>query len=840
MRKLLIGFVSLGVVLAAYLLYSGLSDTPVIDTDAGAGFIEDAGDSNIGDFDGEIRKIDGVGLGTTKKAYYYTLNKKTKAVEREWGFEKLLHEVRDVWELEKPYINVFESDFACYITADKGQVQVETAVGSTTPRDAMFSGNVVIHILPKASSETKESFIYLDDITFLSDRSLLSTAGPVEFVSDDVQMRGTGLELVYNDQSDRLEFFRIVDLEALRIKDSQVAMFSTGEAEAEAPPEDQAQQPDEIAVALSPEKAETMPEEDQPPVEEKDVQLYKLVFSDNVLIDTPRELVFADDRICISDILWSKDSSERSGEVDAVGVDDANAVAAAGPEEQDGEPNTTVAQLSEPNEPAEPPGDIVITCDNGLVLVPMDSLKSLDDYMQPPVNTAAPGSEHPEQLEDDTGRTRFMTPIIDYNRLTGDVVANGLTELTFYAEDQAGAEANEPPAPIRITARDGAEFFPVSNHAVFKGDCVCTMPQADLTVTRDVTFESPEITVHLPQDKSKRPDIFAAGPAKLTLYLQDANDTNPPRDANDTATAKEPMPITITAQRQARFSAAANQIIFEDDCRCTTVREDPNGVTEYMLLSELITVDLPEDTNDRSSDPASDIKHLTASGGVVRLATTKTAKADPNLAGQVRDPNAAQSLGGVELQCSQVDYDPVRGLFVATGPPAIIQVKNSKISASGQDPNGLSLSKPCYAFFENFDTLKYFIHENRIVADAVSEQLLAAYYFPVVDGKAGEGIAATAPHVEVFLTETAEGRTELSSLAATGGIRYMDKEKGGDNEFLGSQLFYDHQSSIVKVTGDESQPCYFNGALLDQIEYNVKTRKTKSQIVAPGALQISQ
>ncbi|MHC4146284.1 MAG: hypothetical protein ACYSUD_16055 [Planctomycetota bacterium] len=310
--------------------------------------------------------------------------------------------------------------------------------------------------------------------------------------------------------------------------------------------------------------------------------------------------------------------------------------------------------MSEPNEPAEQPGDIVITCNNGLVLVPMDSPKSLDEYMQPPVNAAVPGSEHPGRIEDNTGRTRFLTPRIDYNAVTGDVVANGLTKVAFYVEDQAGTDANEPPAPIKITARDGAKFFPVSNHAVFKGDCVCTMPQADLTVPRDVTFESPEITVHLPQDKSKRPDIFAAGPAKLTFYAQDANDMNPPRDVNDTATVKEPVPITITAQRQARFSAAANQIIFEDDCRCTTVREDPNA----------ITVDLPEDTNESSSDLASGIKHLTASGDVVRLAATKTAKADPNLAEQIRDPNTAQPLGGVELQCSQVDYDPVRGLFV--------------------------------------------------------------------------------------------------------------------------------------------------------------------------------
>ena len=51
MRKLLVGFISLGVVFAAYVLYTGLSDTPTLRTDPGAEFIEPAADSNVGGFD---------------------------------------------------------------------------------------------------------------------------------------------------------------------------------------------------------------------------------------------------------------------------------------------------------------------------------------------------------------------------------------------------------------------------------------------------------------------------------------------------------------------------------------------------------------------------------------------------------------------------------------------------------------------------------------------------------------------------------------------------------------------------------------------------------------------
>jgi len=858
MRKVLIGFISFGCVLAAYLLYTGLSNSPVIESDPEAEFIEAVADSNIGAFDSNVGKIGDIGIGTTKKAEYITLNEQTKEVERIWGFEELYKE-DDLWRAKKPYVTVFEPEFTCYITADSGLMRLETAAERTTPKDGVFTGNVVIHVLPKESSDMKESFVYLDNVVFLSDRSQISTKGPVEYSSQDVYMQGKGLDVIYNDQGDRIEFFRIVHLEKLRIRDYQ-AMFAADEPQAGESAEvvalaegeklDEAEvaavpeQTNETIIAAGPKKAESTPEAVAEP---NDGVYYKCIVSKNVLVDTPKELIFADQRICISDIFWSKNSMRS----DVNDVNDTGAVAAAGQAEPAGDPNSlaavaavdtgdsdvAVAAQAEPNAPSEESWDVEITCENGIVLVPIDSKRQLEEFTQP---SAGSDSERPAEFEADTARTRFRAPRIDYNAVTGDVAADGESRLTLYSRDRDGADANEPPMPTKITARDSVNFFQAINQVVFKGDCRGSMPQKGLTEPKDVEFQSPEITVTLPEDKSKRADILAAGPVELTFYMQDANDVVAAKDPNSADTAKEPIPVTVTAQKRARFLEDLNQIVFEDDCNCMTIREDPNDFTEYMLLSELITVDLPEDTNDRSSGPAGGIEHLTASGGVVRLVVTKKAKTDPNLPEYVSDVNDAEILGGVEIKCAQVDFDPNQGLFKASGEPAEIWIDNSKVAVSEQDPNGFSLSGPCYAFLANYDSLKYFIKEDRIVAEAVPGGALWLHYVPVVDGvhDPDSMTTASAPHVEAFLAKTPDGRTELATMTATGGIDIKDLSNG--NHFLGSKLDYYHETSIMKITGDDSRPCLCNGALVDEIEYNVTTGKLDFQVVGPGAMQINQ
>ncbi|MCH8121362.1 MAG: LPS export ABC transporter periplasmic protein LptC, partial [Planctomycetes bacterium] len=199
MRKFVIGFISLAAVLVIYLLFSRLNKTPPIDTGAGAEFADAVADSNLGGFDSKVGLLGEIGVETIQKARFITLNK-NQEVEREWGFERLVHKIRDIWEIEKPYMNIYRRNFKCYITADIGNVQVETAVGKSTPKDATFTGNVVVHILPEGSSNIKESHIYLDDIIFLSEKSQLSTANSVKFVSEDTRMLGTGMELVYDDE----------------------------------------------------------------------------------------------------------------------------------------------------------------------------------------------------------------------------------------------------------------------------------------------------------------------------------------------------------------------------------------------------------------------------------------------------------------------------------------------------------------------------------------------------------------------------------------------------------------------------------------------------------------
>ena len=833
MRKLVIGFVSLCVVLAAYLLYSRLSSSSSIDTGPEVDIIKAAADANAVGFDSEIGKVGDVGLGPVRKAKYITLNKKTNEVEREFGFEKLLNESRDIWDIEKPYMNIYRRNFKCYVTADNGKVQVETAIGRTTPKDATFTSNVVVHIISGPPSDVKESFVYLDSIIFLSQRSLLSTAGPVKFVSEDILLNGTGLELIYSEQTERLEYFKITDLESLSIKGSPASMFAPGnvrdEAPAEAAKNTASQQPDEASLAGDTQKTEASAPDTRPQAGKEQGVYYKCTFSKNVLVNTPEQLVFAGDILCINDIFWSKASAGRPDDADA-GAADGGETAAGTAEpgrqiaDSTGETDVTAPEPAEPNVPPEQLENIVVTCDNGFVVVPRDSARAQEDPAADQVEDAAPGTEHPGWLDDGTGRTRFLTRRIDYNVMTGDGVADGLSELTFYVGSASGADANEAPVPVKVTARKGANFSHTSNKVVFKGDCLVTMPQSGLTEPKDITFTASEITVNLPEDRSKKPDMFAAGPAELVFYMPNSTDIN-----------QGPVPVTVDAQKQARFLAASNQIVFEGDSRCIMLQEDPNVLVEYMLLSEQIIVDLPADSNDSLSGPAAGIKHLTASGDVVRLATTKTAKAEGAFAGQVQDANTARLLGGVELKCRRFDYDAVRQEILATG-PGVIKLDNSKAPEPDEPVGRFSMRKPCLAFIDGFDTLTYFMRENRIVADVGSQQKLKMDYFPSVDGRYDEHVSAKASHVEALLYKVPGGQTEISTLTATGGIEYEDKGK----QFIGSDLFYDHENAIIKVKGDESQPCYYNGVLVDGIIMDIRTDQVEAEIVGPGALLMNR
>ena len=848
MRKVLIGFVSLGLVLGGYLLYTRIGKTPGFDTDRAVKAIKSTTDGNAVDLDSGIGKIDEVGIGPVRKARYVTLNEKTKEVEREFGFEKLLHEVRDVWEIEKPYMNVYRRNFKCFVTADKGEVQVETAVGRTTPRDATFSSNVVIHLVPTETSSIAESFVYLDNIIFLSEKSLLTTAGPVRFESEDARMRGKGLELIYNEQAERLEYFKIADLESMsyRVTNTQPTLFSITQTSAGAAVESNASaespHPPTTRSGLEPAEPNETTMTDasgEATIKPQEGEYYKCILKDNVLIDTPDQLIFAEEKLLIHDIFWSKAFIDQADKDDAESTEKTENSSPV--EEQDSritasiaEPNAPVSAPAEPNEtPRAKPSFVVITCDGSLIIVPKDSPRAQETSSEIEIEAVISNPERPEPLADGTERTKFFARTIDYHAVTGDVTTSGLSELTYFKTDTTSAEVNEPSSPITITAREGAKYSKGSNQVVFR-DCLCTMPQAGLTEQRDVMFAAPEITVELPQDRSKQPDILAAGPVELAFYMESKRQVS--EDPNQTIELRPLTPVTVNARTRAHYSASLNQMAFEGDCRCTMLRDDPNMIEEYVLLSERMTVDLAEDANERTSGPAAGLEHLTATGEIVHLATTRTAKGGGAFAEGLADVNETKLLGGIELKCRQFDYDAVQQLYWATG-PGIIKLNNA-VGADPNEPSGsFSLRDPCWAIVNGFDTLRYSLLTNHIVAEALPQEKLGIVYLPTADGADSGEVTATASYVEAFLRETTQGRTELATLNALGGVLYED-DKG--HQFLGSDLFYGHTTAILEVNGDDLQPCYYNGILVDQITYDVNADKVEFNVVGPGTIQLGQ
>ncbi|MBW8041175.1 MAG: hypothetical protein FVQ85_14390 [Planctomycetes bacterium] len=726
-RKFRVWLISLGAVLALYLLYSLISKTPPIEIDTNQDFTGTFTDANGGELGDEIGMMGNIGVGTVRKAEYIHLNEQKK-VDRILGFQELLHKTENEWEGKKPYMNIFRRDLGCYITADRADVRIETVAGKPAPRDAKFTGNVVAHILPENSSDIKEGFFYLDDVTFISDKSQFLTPGPVKYTSEDIHMAGKGLELIYNEQLERIELLKVFHLESVRLKSTQSPFFPKEKNKGKGPldPNSQMpkQQPEKTVTSDDSQKVKSSPPESTQAPEKNEAEHYRCVFSKNVVIDSPEQLIFASEKLSIYDIFQAKDLEGQSDNADPNGADPVKTTTAnsATDEENPFEPNSPGSPNSQAI-PAQEPVDIVVTCDKGLVITPID-------VPQPDTNSALLTNEQLleaargklEKLEKTNGRTIFIAQNIDFSASTRDTVATGPSELTFYTGDLIRPEANEAIVPVKITAQTKAQFLPASNQALFEGDSVCTM-----------------------------------------------------------------------------------------------LRQDPNSQQKYALSAQQLTVDLSKDKDKRPSASAGTIEHLTAVGGTVQLDTSKWA--------------GKKLLGFTKLKCRRFEYDAKEQYFLATG-PGVIAIDNSNISEPNAASGRFSMRRRCYAVVENFDTLKYLLETNQIIAQAKSQGLVVDY-FPIVDGKYGQRVTVTAGRVVANLVEIPGGPTELSTLHATGGVEYEEKDK----EFSGNELFFDALKSILTVQGDDSHPCIYNGTLVDQIEYDLKTGRVKFQIVGPGVIQ---
>jgi len=467
-RKFILWLVSVMSVLVVYLVVTSLSERPEIEIDSVEEFSDDESK-----FDNKIGRIGDTGVVGMQNPKFEHRNKDGE-VDRVIGFEELLYEEGDLWDIKKPYMNLFRRSFKCYLTADMGNVLLEP--DTRQPKEATLMDNVVVHILPQTGSDMKESRIYLDDIFFAAERSLFSTAGPVRFVSERAEMLGRGMELIYNPEADEIEFIRIIHLERLNLKQSsKTSLFGETPQEKKEVSSDKEGRPTEAAASQQAEN-------------------YRCVFRKNVVIDTAEQVIFADE-IIINDILFTKASDDGIAKADDGG---ANSVEMA---------NAAVPTSGEMNESSGDYKDIIVTCDGGIIVFGMDYFESYGNLAELTSAIAANDSRSTKKLYDVMDCPTLVAKKITYSALSNNTVASGASEISFYTNDIMDDETKEAAVPVTITADKKVEFLPVSNQVIFEGNCLCAMVREDANSQQRYTLSAPKLTVDLSKADTSEADI---------------------------------------------------------------------------------------------------------------------------------------------------------------------------------------------------------------------------------------------------------------------------------------------------------------------------------------------
>jgi len=130
-------------------------------------------------------------------------------VDREFGYEELIHLDSGQWTVRKPYLSLPLGAMRCCVTADRGQAHFETTSGQCAPNDATFSGNVLVTMTPSDANGTHMFILDLDEATFSAQKNCLSGSGSVQFVCGGTQFVGRDLELFFGPTPNRPEGDRI-------------------------------------------------------------------------------------------------------------------------------------------------------------------------------------------------------------------------------------------------------------------------------------------------------------------------------------------------------------------------------------------------------------------------------------------------------------------------------------------------------------------------------------------------------------------------------------------------------------------------------------------------------
>jgi len=488
-RRIFVWLISFFVVIVVYKLYTVFNRTPDVDLNEATTFTRESSgvDGNSLEHMGRIGDVE---VEHITDAVFYDKNPDTGEIEREFGYKIVTNVEGSEWDIQKPYMILFRPDLTLKITAERGRVIIEDAAGRVSPSDATLTGNVIVHIDPNTNSDAAESFLYLNNIVFISEQSKMTSSGPVRFVSGNARLNGRGLELVYNEELNRLEFLRILHLESLRVRSSQTSLLSSKSEQAnqESTTYTSFDGGTDTGVSGNSLVSDDMYTGSVAAMSEEE-NFYQCILNKNVEVQVPGQLITAD-KIAIHNIMNAADSDtpiqtqQQSPSKDEESI--RRITGASGQQDSDEE---TI--------------EVIVTCDEGIVVVPSDyvSIQELSERTELFVDDFV--KEKSENLVQSGQITTYVATTIDYLAESGDVLSRGPSEITFYIEDFFNTGTS---MPVNVRAEEKVTFYRSANKVVFEGNCRCSMRQGAEDVEERFTLTAPRIIVNLFPNEEKRFD----------------------------------------------------------------------------------------------------------------------------------------------------------------------------------------------------------------------------------------------------------------------------------------------------------------------------------------------
>jgi hypothetical protein len=499
LRKIVVGLAALIVVAGAFALYLRFNSTPRIVAKEVRPMPTPVAEVNISDAGQQPGKIAGVTVGPVRQTEFLHRNDLNQ-IDRKFGFDELLHEQGSQWEITKPYMWMYLNRFICRVTADTGKVQFVEAFGRPMPTDATFKGNVVIHVLPTDPNDPWECFIHLDDVGFLAEKSMFSSAGPVRFLSRAMRLTGTGMELIYDANRSRLELFRVFDLASLRIRSSEVRAMAPKKTS----PSDKDKK--EMAAAESANTAGAAVVKTPTPtassVSPPDV--YQCVFRRNVRLHSPDGIAVARDALSINGIQWARrDDAASKAKPAAADPNGERAASLPAPNALNTAASSYPALSSIPDKLY----DIVVTCDGGAdisLLGGSPGLANASILRTPQSESAGP----PADEFDSSDRQQVVARRIDFDFLTTDTAMAGPVAMKFLLDpNSAGRGPAEKPMPIAVAAQGAVRYLAAAKRIILEGGSTATLFRYEPNFVDEHRLSAPRLTLDLSVDSNSPDDV---------------------------------------------------------------------------------------------------------------------------------------------------------------------------------------------------------------------------------------------------------------------------------------------------------------------------------------------